>query len=415
MFNIERLFIIELPHDILSISKEKTAYALFYSGMILAFFGTLNPWFLWPIAKVYTIISSFLVLSAMAISATMQKSIFSKNEFLLPILSYTILIYYQSLINHQNVTSLIFNLFHISIFLALFRFNIEKIEVLATVLAKTMAIILSVSIPFFLLYLVGFPLPSTNGGFNDMYSYSNYFFFLIDDRSMFSFIPRFHSVFLEPGQMGTATTLLLLTQIGKWKKWYNIILFAATVMSFSLAAYILLFAVIFLSLWIQGQDFFKKLIITIAIISTVVVSSFYYNQGYNLIHDLIIIRMEVEDGQMAGDNRVNDSFKADYENFLESSDIILGKDLERVWGSAGYKVFFYDYGLMGIILLFTFYYISVMDSVNRRRQIAALLVALMNFYARDFPLWYSFYLPIYCTAMIDTMPTKQENNNLGTI
>ena len=260
-----------------------------------------------------------------------------------------------------------------------------------------MSIVLSISIPFFVLYILGFPLPSTNANFGELYSFSNYFFFLIDDRNLFTIIPRFHAIFLEPGQMGTTTALLLLMQHGQWKKWYNIILIIGTLMSFSLAAYVLFMVAIFLNLWIQGKNIIKKLCISVATIATVGIGSIYYNDGYNLVHDLIVIRMEIEDGKMAGDNRVQVDTQAEYETFLQSSDIFFGKNLEREWGGAGYKMFFLDYGIVGILLLAIFYIISL-HSPNKRAYISALIIGTLNFAVRDFPLWYAFYVPLLCTS-----------------
>lgn len=63
----------------------------------------------------------------------------------------------------------------------------------------------------------------------------------------------------------------------------------------------------------------------VAFISTIVVGSFFYNNGENLLHDLILIRLEVEDGEMAGNNRVTEDFDTDFEKLCESSAVIFGK------------------------------------------------------------------------------------------
>lgn len=397
MIDLNRLFIIKLPRDIFTLNKEKVCYNLFLIGLVIAFFGSLNPWFMWPIGQFYAFLACGFVIGSMMISATMKNTIFNRDNYLFSIIAYIVLIYYQNYVNEQNLTSYIFHLFNICIFYSLFRINKEGLYRLSTVLAKSMSIVLSISIPFFVLYILGFPLPSTNANFGELYSFSNYFFFLIDDRNLFTIIPRFHAIFLEPGQMGTTTALLLLMQHGQWKKWYNIILIIGTLMSFSLAAYVLFMVAIFLNLWIQGKNIIKKLCISVATIATVGIGSIYYNDGYNLVHDLIVIRMEIEDGKMAGDNRVQVDTQAEYETFLQSSDIFFGKNLEREWGGAGYKMFFLDYGIVGILLLAIFYIISL-HSPNKRAYISALIIGTLNFAVRDFPLWYAFYVPLLCTS-----------------
>ena len=324
---------------------------------------------------------------------------YNRSNYLLAIISYIVLVYYQTFVNELNIKSHIFNLFNVCIFYALFKIEENGLRRLSTILAQTMAVLLSVSMPFFALYIIGFPLPSINANFGELYSYSNYFFFLIDDRSLFTIIPRFQAVFLEPGQMGTATALLLLMQSGNWRKWYNIVLIIATLISFSLAAYVLFVIVTFLNLWMQGKNVVKKAIIAVTFIAAVVIGSFYYNSGYNLVHDLIILRLEIEDGKMAGDNRVREDTQAEFETFLQSSDIVFGKNFEREWGGAGFKMFLLDYGIVGILLLAAFYCISLY-SPNNRAFLSALIIGTLNFIVRDFPLWYAYYIPLLCTSHI---------------
>jgi hypothetical protein len=396
-----------MPKDIFVLNKENVSYNLFFLGMTIAFYGSLNPWFMWPLGQFSAVLACFIVVCSLLISGTMEHSIYNRNHYLPAIIAYIVLVYYQTFVNEMNFTSHVFNLFHVGIFYALFKVDRSGLNKLSTLISKSMGILLTVSMPFFALYILGFPLPSVNIHFGEYYSYSNYFFFLLDDRNLFTIIPRFQSVFLEPGQMGTATALLLLTQTGHWRKWYNIILIIATLISFSLAAYVLFVIAIFLSLWMQGKDIIKKITITVAIIASVVIGSFYYNDGFNLVHDLIVLRLEVEDGEMAGDNRVREDTQAEYETFLQSSDIIVGKNFERQWGGAGYKMYLLDYGIVGIFLLVVFYGISLY-SPHPRAYLSALIIGTLNFIVRDFPLWYAYYIPLLCTSHIIL---RRDNDN----
>lgn len=397
MIDINRLFLIKVPKDILVLNKERLCYNLFFIGIVIAFYGSVNPWFMWPIGKYYAILSCAFVLGSMTISATLKRPIFNRNNYLYSIVSYIVLVYYQSFVNEEHLTSYIFHLFNICIFFSLFRISQEGIRRLSAILAKSMGYLLAVSMPFFALYILGFPLPYNSISFGELYSYSNYFFFLVDDRAIFQIIPRFQSVFLEPGQLGTVTALLLLMQHGQWRRWYNIVLIIATLISFSLSAYVLFTIAIFLSLWMQGKKIIRKICVSVGIIATIVIGSFYYNDGFNLVHDLIILRLEIEDGEMAGDNRVREDTQAEYETFLHSSDIFLGKNFEREWGGAGYKMYLLDYGLVGIFLVAAFYIISL-HSPNKKAYLSALIIGALNFAVRDFPLWYAYYLPLLCNS-----------------
>ena len=103
---------------------------------------------------------------------------------------------------------------------------------------------------------------------------------------------------------------------------------------------------------------------TVALIAAVVVGAFYYNRGDNLLHDLILIRLEISDeGELSGDNRVAGWFESEYESYLQSSDIFFGRDYDtRITGNSGYRVFIYENGFVGLFLVIVFYLLSLMHT-----------------------------------------------------
>ena len=386
--------------EINSINKRTLTKLLFYLGLLLAFYGSLHPWFLWPLGDLYPLPAGALVCAAMLVSKSTNDCWFTKDHFLAPIISYVVISTYMLITNGTNVNGYIVNLFNISIFFSIFRLNPEQMEAVMTFLFKPMGCILAVSISAFLLYLVGFQFAGVNATYGDgIYSYTNYFLFMIDDRTLWAFFPRFSSVFLEPGHLGTAATLLLSTQFGKWKKWYNIVLLIALLLTFSLAAYVIYVVVIFLKLWTQGKHFIGKLIMMICLLASITAGSFFYNNGENLLHDLILIRLEVEDGQLAGNNRVTEDFDADFEKLCGSSAVIFGKKRENPeFGNSGYKVFIYENGIVGTILMLTFYIASLGKVRNLKASTSAFILAFLGFIVRGYPLWYSNYIPYYSLA-----------------
>lgn len=403
--NIDNLYIIP---------KEKLAKLFFYAGIIIAFYGSMYPWFLWPIESYYMIPAALLIYLSMYTSMTLEKQLFSRNDFYIPLIAYAFLALYQIIVNQIELNGYIAFLFNIVIYYSLFRYNPELLYKLSTFLAKSMAIILSISIPFSFLYIIGIPLPSTSIQFHDnAYSFTNYYFFLLDDRQLFAFFPRFQSIFLEPAHLGTATVVLLQAQRGYWRKWYNLVLLAGTLLTFSLGAYVYLITVIFLNLWANGRKIFKQLMITTTILASIVIGSFYYNEGDNLIHNLILMRLEVEDGDIVGNNRVSDSFESDYQNFIMSDDIVFGTDFDRITGASGYKVYFYDYGIAGILLLICFYWAAFYKAKNKRAVTSAVIIALLIFGVDAFVLWYNRFIPLFCTAYrkqdINTIEDQKPN------
>ena len=379
--------------------KEDIARYSFFAGMTIAFLGSLNPWFMWPLGIFYIIVVSMLFALSMAVSRSMTNAYFNRYDYIIPLLLITVLVFYQSFIRSRSLNDFIADVFHVIIFYSIFRVSLSELRRFCDFMSKAMGAFLIVSMFFYFLYLAGFPLPSRDASFLTSYSFTNYIFFLLDDRDIFTIIPRFHSVFLEPGHMGTMTVMLLFTQIGKWKKWYNVSMIVATLISFSLAAYGLFVGVIFLGLWVRGKNVIRKAFYAVGILAAITIGSFYYNGGNNLLHDLIMIRLEVSDGQLVGDNRVTGDFEADFESLMSSSDALWGRDRDtESFGNSGFRVFIYDYGLVGLLLVMAFYIVAMYNPRHLKAMTAVFIIAALNFIIRGYPLWYANFIPIYCVA-----------------
>lgn len=391
------------------LDKQSLVNGLFYCGMLLAFLTTLRPWFLWSIYPFYTVLVSLILFAAMLIDRTSQKrSAFCRTDFLIPLLAYLVLSYYQQIVNLQNAFGFIINLFHAFIFYSLFRYDASRLKSMLTWFSKVMGAMLIPSLLAFFLYLANFSLPYSNAQYGeDMYTFSNYYFFLIEDGQLFSFFPRFQSVFPEPAYLGSTCALLLMTQRGHWKRWYNIVLLVALLFSFSLAGYVYIIVITFLNLWIQRKKIFAKAIAVVLLVGSVIGGSFFYNDGDNLIHNLILLRLEIEDGELEGNNRVTKDFDAEFDSFIQSSDILFGREKDNTFGDSGYKVFIYDYGFVGLFLLIVFYISAFHKAPDKRAMIAALIVCSLIFIVDAFVLWYARFLPLYATAYGDAADNKQ--------
>lgn len=403
-FDISSLYLLE---------KRTIVKIFLYSGILLAYFGSLNPWFLWPLGPFYIIPACCLIVVAMLVSNSMERPFFYRRDFLFAISIYTILLCYQLFVNGASFAGFVAQLFNVFIFLSLFRTDANELLELVTFLAKVMAVLLSISMPCFILYLFGFQFPSHSAVFGEyaLYSFTNYYFFMIEDGSLFSIFPRFSSVFLEPGHLGTATVLLLLSQMGKWKKWYNVILIVATLLTFSLAAYVLFVFIIFFNLWCQRKNIMRKAIISILILSSISIGAFFYNGGDNLLHDLILIRLEIEDGEMVGDNRVTDDFQKEFDDFLQSSDIFLGREMDwTTFGNSGFRVYIYENGLIGLLLVVLLYCFAYSHAKDKRVWVAAMVIATLCFIVRGYPLWYNYFIPLLCTASLDTFSSVKTSD-----
>lgn len=395
--------------------RESIVRGLFTMGMAVLFLGSMSsPWLIWPLEDKYVILSSVFFALSMFVGKMMEKDFYPRKDFILPLLLYILLCSYQALTQGKNINAYVVNLFYIFSFYSIFSVGLDEVKRFCDLLAKTMGGFLIVSMFFFLLYLLGFSLPSTNAAYANIYSYVNYYIFLIDDRVLFDIIPRFQSIFLEPGHLGTMSAMILFTQIGKWKRWYNISLLFATLISFSLAAYGILVPIIFLGLWIRGKQIVKKALYAVVILAIVTIGSFYYNNGDNLLHNLIMLRLEVnEEGKLAGDNRVTEDFMRDYESLLSSSDVLTGRDRNReTFGNSGFRVYIYDYGLIGLVLLIAFILVAMYTPIHRKAFISVLIIATLNFIIRGNLQQFFIFITLYQVAKNAFDLTTEPSNAL---
>ncbi len=397
--------------SLLYINKLECAKISFFIGMIIAYLGSLHPWFMWSLSSLYEPISFCFLMLAFLFSYRSSAPIFCNKYYLPPIVVCAVYLYYSSLIKNENITGYIMNVVTATIYLFLFKANKDLIKKLCDIICKMMGIILALSIFGFILYLNGVNLPSFPSSFNDgFYSYQNYYLFMIDDRlvGLQVIMPRFSSVFLEPGHLGSACTMLLMTQIKKWKKWYNIVLFTATLLSFSLAAYVMLVALIILRAWVLNKQIIKKIIIAVIMIITVGISSIFYNDGDNLIHNLIVMRLEIEDGELAGNNRTTDCFDSEYQRYWQSSDIFFGRITDGSFGNSGYKVFIYENGIVGLSLLILLFTTILCKYSDWRHLTMSCIICILFFIVRGFVMWYCMFIPIYSTAYFEKNKNKEK-------
>lgn len=414
--------------DIFIIHKGKLAYALFCLGLLLAILGSLQPIFMWKFASTYSILACLPIFFSIVLSRTIKNPIFNRTDFVIPLSAYIVLQIVMKLLEGANINSYIDLFFNIIIIYALFSIEPSLLQKSSKFICITFGCYLTLSMLFYILYIIGAPLPSSSISHPTLdYTYIQYPFLLVDDRQFQLFIPRFNSVCLEPGHLGTIGSLLLLAQIGNWKKWYNIVILIATLFSFSLAAYGLMFINLFVIAWTKGKKILPSIIGIGLVCATIAAGATLYNDGDNLVNTLILDRLEVEDdGNISGNNRVTDEFQAEFDKYIESSDIILGRggSLTKFgFGNSGYKVYLYDYGLIATLLVVIFYIMAILPSRNHRAKIGTMVVFIAGFWVRAIPLYYYFLVPLYFFAYTDEhkylikpkIKNKNDNKDEGSI
>ena len=398
--------------------KRDIAIALFTIGIAINIFASIHVMYFWMIEAYCPFVTMPLFIMSVLLSRSTRTPIFTRTDFLLPTLLSLIVQYYQCLVNAQNIVPFIISTASLCMFYCMFRIDKEIAEKSLTKICKVFAGFLIISILFFFLHFIGVNLPNVSVERGN-YSYTNFFFFLLDDRELWNIlIPRFNSVFLEPGHMGTTIIMLLATQIGKWKKWYNVVLFVALLMSFSLAAYCLGVMLLFLRLWMLRRKIVLKVLGLVSFLGIIVGGSFVYNDGDNMLNNLIVMRLEVSDtgDDFKGNNRVSEDFEKEFESFLGSSDVLFGREMDyEGWGNSGYRVYIYDYGMAGFALFLVFYFFAFRTGRDIRAITTAFVLAMTNFWIRGYPMLFAFLYPYFIISQMNNkLDTLKEQDNDAT-
>lgn len=405
--NLEKVFLI---------SKSDLVRWIYFSTMIFVVIASLNPWFFWGIYNVYTLLASVPIIACMLLSRTVERPLFTRNDYFVPICLYLLMMFTITFLNGRNINGYILQMINATIFLSLFMLNVSDLVRLGTILSKFLACLLVVSLTAYFLVKFGFSLPhreAVNVEFN--YSYTNYFFFLLDHREEFSILPRFCSVFLEPAHIGMTCICLLYCQIGQWHKWYNIVHFITIILTLSLAAWVFLVILLFSASWMKGRNIIGKVILLISLCAVVATISLYYNRGQNVINELIVQRLMInEDGELEGDNRATETFQREYKKLASSSEILTGRGYEGMakfsteGGNAGYRVYIYSNGLIGVMLLTLFLCtLAYTGTGGWRNKVVMLTAHFISFIPAATPLKFAMFIPWYILLFIKVKPTNK--------
>lgn len=400
-FSLSRFFIIDKSRleNIFVFQKSELAFFLAFLGMIIAFWGSLRVWFFWSLGALYSLPCLPFFLLSLAISYNCKEKIYEFNKLQIISLSFLLFQVYVIIVNKKNINALTVSIFDSSVIAILVALRPKYQKLLGDRMSMLHGFILLFSISWYLLYIIGIPLPNTTISSSDgVYTLSNYYFFVIDANATELF-PRFRSIFMEPGHVGTICALLLYTQSGKWKKWYNILMIIALIMSFSLAAYVLFVLVMLSNMWIQKKHILPKIVFILSLIAIIGVGASCYNGGDNMLNNLIFSRMEVNDnGKLAGDNRVTESFEGQFNDFLKSGDILTGRDytVEKFGsGNSGYRVFIYDFGLLGVFFCMLFYMAMSLSTNDKRAIIAMWIIVIALFWERATNMYFYNIIPLF--------------------
>lgn len=333
--------------------------------LFVLYISSMYPWFTWSSASIpFLIIILGGFISAICYYINQECFSFNKKKNILG--TFLLLLSFVIYIKGFTFIGIIQQIF---VFInIIFLLNIKdsfKIDIFDFI-TKWMAILLSISLFFYILFLIGISLPFSVINDSEIgYTGNNYYSFLtnLDD----SFFSRFRSIFAEPGHLTMGVIPLLYANRFNLKNKYVVILLLAEIFTFSLAGYITIFiSLILFSFSPQVRRFYPRLIIFVLLASSIL--AFVNMDEENVIYVTIFSRLVFDEdkGTIAGSNRTDELTDEYFEKYKYSFDSILGLGNEKTSditseGGAGYKVFILRFGVLCFLIIFLFYFSFVIS------------------------------------------------------
>lgn len=269
--------------------------------------------------------------------------------------------------------------------------NEEKNHILKYI-TKWFSIVLLISLIFYILWLFNiYILPSSEIEWDEgRYPSDNYFFFIITqlggDALTFGF-HRFQSIFMEPGHVTMGIVPLILLNRFNLKNPYVLILFIVEVCTFSLAGIItMVIGYILLNL---NRNIIKKLCYGLVVVAGIIWGISHTDFGDVL--DMYLWRRIANIGDSII-NRTAGSLDLFFSKFIHTSDVIFGiPDFDFDFnssggGSAGYKVYLIQNGIIGFLLIL-FIYLYYLFQQPSLTVFAITIVLLLLLFQNAYPTW----------------------------
>ena len=349
-------------------------------------FLTLRPYFIWESKFIY--IAVFILAITLSLAWLFLKARICKKSLVFISIFLTSFFLGQFTVDglHPWISSAVvlisfFLLFDEKIYKSALKFFIN-IYVLASIPSILIFFLLAAGVTLEWEYLEPYSKAKESSG---VY-YREYFGMVVLSTQIFTFgtgeIFRLSSVFPEPGVVGTVSALLLTVMKFDIRNWKGVILLISGILSFSLAFYIL--ACIYL---ILKKPFY--LFILVGLLSALV-----FFLPSDIKDNRIIKHYVMERGEALllnfdeVDNRVDDCFERHYDEFLSSTDILIGNgykaSISLECNVSSYKTVIYDYGIIGFLIIVLFYIIILISKVRTISDLIKCTPFLIVFFATSY-------------------------------
>lgn len=371
----------------------KLIFKIYIFAYLLLFLQSMHVWFLW--GNLFKIVCPILFVIAAFFNHNQNPTCYSKYNRSYSAIFLTILLFISFRRSYDaGILSICKAVIGVIALYELTQLSEETNKKILSNLTKCFGIISIVSLAGWIFFLLGFPLPSSpikDAEFG--YSFENYYIFLYNRLGL---IPRYCSVFLEPGYYGQLASIILFANKMRLNNIYNVSILIATLFSLSLAGYVLLIMG-FIFANIRRKNF-KKLVLIVIIGFFVFNLVKNYNDGNNAINDSIIARLEVEDGKLAGDDRSTKKLDKYFSHsLLQNGEFLfgLGSEFQKMdWGRgvAGYKAYIVENGYIGLILAICGYLLILYRKPRPNLMMKLCFVLFMALYWQaSYPYWFGFF------------------------
>lgn len=297
--------------------------------------------------------------------------------------------------------------------------NNERIE-LAKLFDKVMYIITIPSLIGWILYLLHVPLPHTDftweASVDSYYQFKCYYVFLFWDRGLISDVfPRFSSIFYEPGYYATILVFLITFHRFDFKKRQVIAYLTALVFSFSLAGYLMFFIMWGSFSLIKNKKGIVYLLFILLLLQGFTMFFKDYNGGNNAVNNMILARMEFEDGEWSGYNRTGEDFDDLFLRHITNggTEVLWGASkAKQSWvslGNVGWKVYLFRYGLICFMAFISCVIIPYWIRKGQRKCILPMILFLMIFARGHYVIWYSGFWLLYFACLISLYNENELN------
>lgn len=376
-------------------NKDSIYHTILSAVFLLEALVSLYAYFLWEIGN-YVMVICCGILILIRISAKRYFVIDKQRAASILLLTPAMLL---PAVNHGNWLGLILSICNMISISTLISLRSEPMLKIFKQYTHYFSILVGVSLAAWIVHRFGVPIPHTisifeQGGGNEAYVFDNYLLFMERQEDNI----RFLSVFLEPGHLGMATSLLLAANGMNIKHSRDgLILLIVTLATLSLAAYVILGIAVFFHLFTAKNKYrYVSIISLFTLLISIWIASYNYNDGNNLIYNRIFSRFELtgDDDIIAGNNRFTETFDYWYADFLKSNDkwFGIGSELNYInfgSGNSGYKVFIATNGLVDTALVILFYF-SLLYRRFTRQGLTLILLFLISYLQRGYPFWHIF-------------------------